>query len=253
MGTGPRATGRAAESWTREGGGVTAQILTGVLLIVLPLAYNVAFSLLVREFDYPNILRRPTGEILARFAAGGVRLILLWWVFAMTAVLLAPAVVLLSATLGDANRSILSVATAVGLLGAVVQFLGLIRWPFAVPYLARTATDPATSPTAREAVDITFHTLNRYLGVAVGEHLGYLFTGAWTALVGVALIQSDVLHPLFGVIGIILSPLFLLGSLEFVGSFERAGWKLAGVLVPVAYIGWSIWLLTIGIGLLFTA
>jgi hypothetical protein len=43
------------------------------------------------------------------------------------------------------------------------------------------------------------------------------------------------------------------GSLEFVGSFERAGWKLAGSLIPIAYVGWSIWLLVIGIGLRITA
>jgi hypothetical protein len=98
-----------------------------------------------------------------------------------------------------------------------------------------------------------FQILNRYLGVAVGEHLGYLFTGLWTALAGVALIQSDLLHPLFGVVGLVLAPLFVLGSLEFVGPFEPRGWKLAGTLVPFAYIGWSIWLLALGIGLLITA
>jgi hypothetical protein len=79
---------------------------------------------------------------------------------------------------------------------------------------------------------VTFQTLNRYLGVAVGEHLGYLFTGLWTALAGIALIQSDLLHPLFGVVGLGLAPLFVLGSLEFVGPFELSGWKLAGTLVP---------------------
>jgi hypothetical protein len=69
----------------------------------------------------------------------------------------------------------------------------------------------------------------------------------------VALIQSDVLHHVFGVVGLALSPLFLLGSLEFMGPFEPAGWRLAGALVPIAYIGWSLWLLAIGIGLLVTA
>jgi hypothetical protein len=100
---------------------------------------------------------------------------------------------------------------------------------------------------------VTFQTLNRYLGVAVGEHLGYLFTGLWTALAGIALIQSDLLHPLFGVVGLVLAPLFVFGSLEFVGPFESSGWKLAGILVPFAYIGWSVWLLALGIGLLLTA
>lgn len=61
----------------------------------------------------------------------------------MSAVLLAPTAVLVSATLSDANATVLGLATSVGILAALVQFLGLIRWPFAVPHLARTAADPA--------------------------------------------------------------------------------------------------------------
>ena len=232
---------------------MTTQVLTGLLLLVLPVAYNGLYTVLARSFDYPDILRQPTGQVLDRFAAGGSRLVLLWWGFTMSAVLLAPAVVLLSATLADANPTVLAVATAIGLLAALMQFLGLIRWPFAVPYLARTATDTTATAATRDAVEVTFQTLNRYLGVAVGEHLGYLFTGLWTALAGIALIQSDLLHPLFGVVGLVLAPLFVLGSLEFVGPFESSGWKLAGTLVPLAYIGWSVWLLALGIGLLLTA
>jgi Domain of unknown function (DUF4386) len=232
---------------------MTTQVLTGLLVLVLPLAYNLFFTLLARSFDYPDILRQPTDQVLDRFAAGGSRLVLIWWEFAMSAVLLAPAVVLLSATLADANPTVLALATAIGLLAALVQFLGLVRWPFAVPYLARTATDPTATAATRDAVEVTFQTLNRYLGVAVGEHLGYLFTGLWTALAGIALIQSDLLHPLFGVVGLVLAPLFVLGSLEFVGPFEPSGWKLAGTLVPLAYIGWSVWLLALGIGLLIIA
>jgi len=34
---------------------------------------------------------------------------------------------------------------------------------------------------------------------------------------------------------------------------KSSGWKLAGTLVPLAYIGWSVWLLALGIGLLLTA
>jgi hypothetical protein len=229
------------------------QVLTGLVLLVLPVAYNLLFALLARGFDYPDILRQPTQQVLARFAAGGSRLVLVWWGFAMTAVLLAPVVVLVSATLADADPTVLTLGTAVGLLAALVQTLGLVRWPFVVPHLARLATDPAASPATIAAVEVAFQTLHRYLGVGVGEHLGYLFTGGWTALVGVALLQSELLHPLLGVVGLVLAPLFVLGSLEFVGPFEPGGWRLAGRLVPLAYIGWSVWLLALGIGLLVTA
>jgi Domain of unknown function (DUF4386) len=229
---------------------VTTLAVTGTFLVALPIAYNLLYTLLARSFDYPDILRRPTGEVLERFDIGGPKLMLTWWGFAMSAVLLAPTAVLVSATLGDANPAVLSLATTIGVLAALVQFLGLIRWPFAVPHLARTMGDPGATTSTKEAVDVTFQTLNRYLGVAVGEHLGYMLTGFWTGLVGIAVIQSDLLNPAFGVIGLVLAPLFLVASTEFLGANEKAGWKFAGTLVPVAYIGWSLWLLALGIALL---
>lgn len=229
---------------------MTKEVLAGIVLIVLPVAYNGLYTLLARSFDYPDILRRPTAEVLERFTAGGSRLILTWWAFAMSAVLLAPTAVLVSAALADADPTLLAVATAIGLLAALVQFLGLIRWPLAVPHLAREMADPASSDSKKDAVNVIFQTLNRYLGVAVGEHLGYMFTGLWTALVGIAVIQSDLLPAAFGVIGLVLAPLFLVGSMEFVGANEKEGWKLAGTLVPIAYVGWSLWLLAVGVALL---
>ncbi len=232
---------------------MTTQIATGILLLVLPVAYNVLFTVLARTFDYPDILRRPTNDILRRFAEGGSSLVLTWWGFAMTAVLLAPAVVLFSSTVADANPTVVALATTCGVLAAAVQFLGLIRWPLVVPYLARAATDPVADRATEAAVEVTFQTLNRYLGVAVGEHLGYLFTGFWTALAGIALVQSELLDPAFGVAGITIAPLFLLGAAEFVGPFEVQGWNVSATVVPIAYVGWSIWLLAVGLGLLVAA
>lgn len=69
---------------------MTTQVFAGVLLVVLPIAYNVLFTVLSRTFDYPDILRQPTLEVLTRFAAGDSKLVFTWWGFAMTAVLLAP-------------------------------------------------------------------------------------------------------------------------------------------------------------------
>ena len=225
---------------------MTTRVVTGVLLILLPVAYNVLYTMLARSFSYPDILRRPTAEVLERFAAGGNRLVVTWWAFAMSAVLLVPTAVLVSATLAEANRSLLAVATAAGVVAAVVQFLGLIRWPLTVPYLAREMSDAAASPARKEAVDVIFQTLNRYLGVAVGEHLGYLFTGAWTGVVGAAILQGDIVHSAFGIVALVLAPLFALGSAEYIGANEPQGWKLAGAVVPIAYIGWSLWLLALG-------
>ena len=53
-----------------------ADTITAILLIVVPIAFNVAFLALGRAFDYPDILRREPAEILRRFHAGGARVVL---------------------------------------------------------------------------------------------------------------------------------------------------------------------------------
>ncbi len=224
--------------------------LAGVLLIAVPVAFNASFALLGARFDYPDILRRPTDEVLERFRQGGTVLVLIWWAFALTAVLFAAVVVLLSSALPRADGTLLAMGAIFGVLAAAVQFLGLIRWPFLVPYLARVAAEPNLSPARREAVDLVFQSFNRYLGVAVGEHLGYGLTGAWSALSGVALAQAEVVPSWLGFAGILIGLILMLCSLEFVGRFEPSGWKLAGQLTPIAYILWSLWLVAIGLALL---
>jgi hypothetical protein len=221
-----------------------------ILLIAMPVAFNVAFGLLAARFDYPDILRKPTAEVLERFRDGGSALVLLWWGFALTAVLFAPLVVLLSASLEGADGALLGVTTTIGVLAAVVQFLGLIRWPFLVPYLAREAAAPSADPARFAAVDIVFQSFNRYLGVAVGEHLGYGLTGAWSVLVSVASIQSGAVPDVLGAIGIAVGAALMLCSLEFVGGFEPSGWKVAEKLTPIAYVVWSLWLVATGVALL---
>jgi uncharacterized protein DUF4386 len=222
----------------------------GVFLIGLPIAFNALFAMLAVRFDYPQILREPTEEVLLRFRAGGSELVLLWWLFAMTAVLMAPLVVLLAAVLRGADGTLLLVGTFVGVLAALVQFLGLVRWPFLVPHLAREAGDPAASPARLEAVDVVFQSLNRYLGVGLGEHLGYLLTGAWSVLAGIAMTQSSATPGFFGAIGIVVGAALIVCSLEFVGRFESTGWELAAKLTPVTYFLWSLWLVVTGFAVL---
>jgi len=229
---------------------VNVERAAGVLLILLPLAFNAFFYLLGRRFDYPDILRRPTEEILGRFRAGGVSLKLLWYGFMLTAALLAPLAVLLGQVLARDGLEIVPVAITIGVLAAVVQFLGLARWPFLVPELARAYADPASSEATREATAVAFESFHRYLGIGIGESLGYLLTGAWTVLVGVAMLQSSAFEAWLAWPGIVIGLFVILGSLEFVCHSEEKGWKLAETIVPIAYIAWSLWLIVAGLVLL---
>jgi hypothetical protein len=235
---------------SRRPAGVSEQAVAGVALIVTPVLFNVGFTLLAQRFDYPDILRRPTHEVLERFRAGGTSLVLIWWVFALSAVSFGALAVLLAVACADADRGVVALGAVFGVLASLVQFLGLIRWTFLVPYLAEVSAEAAPDSARGQAVDVVFQSFNRYLGVAVGEHLGYAFTGVWSILAGVALVDSSVVPAWLGVIGIVSGPLFLLCSLEFVGRPGLSGWKLAATLTPITYIVWSVWLVVVGVALL---
>lgn len=226
-------------------------LLLGLTLIFVPILFNLIFASLAKQFEYPEILRKPTGEVLAKFREGGSRLVMTWWLFAMSAVAFGVAAVLLPFHLA-LEKPVTAMIASLGLLASLTQFLGLVRWPFMVPHLAREAEH--ANETRLVAIDVVFQSLNRYLGVAVGEHLGYLFTGLWTTTLGGALLltgiesQSD-WHVVFGLIGLLIGFLLVLCSLEFVGKNELNGWKFAGDITPFVYIAWSLWLVGIGVGL----
>jgi hypothetical protein len=215
--------------------------VTGSLLILLPLAFNVIFFLLQRTFEYPDILRKPTDYVLRQFNAGGKRLLITWYSFALTTLLFIPIAILVHQVLARDNMPYMVLATTIGVLAGIVQFLGLIRWTFVVPYLAQTYFEPTSSQATRDSIAVVFQAFHRYAGAAIGEHLGYLCTSLWTAFIALALTQSPQFSPWLGWVG------FLPAIGIFIGLFEEGGFKPAAAINAVSYILWSIWLIVVGV------
>lgn len=229
-----------------------ARQLTAIISIGVPIVFNVAFFELGRAFDYPAILRKPADEILRRFAAGGSGLLLRWHLLFLSALAMLPLAVLLAVVL-DAGAVLTPLTLVVGVVAALVQAVGLARWPFAVPELARryvAAPDGPDGEATRRSVEVVFAVLHRYLGVGIGEHLGYLATGLWTMLVSGSILAGTLLPAWLAIAGFVIGVALLVGTLEFVGPNEPEGWELAGTIVPIAYIAWSVWLILLGVFLL---
>jgi hypothetical protein len=125
------------------------------------------------------------------------------------------------------------VAVPVGIAAAVVQVIGLARWPLLVPGFAQGAAspDPAVAAGARDA----FLLAHRLLGTVVGETLGYLLTTAWTLLVLVAL-HRKLAGRWFTVLGAGSAFLILGGVLT---PLRIPGVDTANF---VGYVAWSVWL-----------
>ena len=219
--------------------------LAGLLLIVAPVLFTACFTLLQMQFEYPDILRQPTAAVLTKFAAGGAGLIAVWYAITLSALLFVPVAVLVHQTLSAYQPpAYLWVATTFGVLAGLVQTLGFIRWPFLVPYLASTYLDPASSEATRAAVVVVFEAFNRYAGMAIGEHLGFLCTGIWTFLIAAALSKTRFIRPWLAVLGMVLA----LGVV--LGVFEAIGWEFAGPVNAISYLLWAVWLVIVGVQLL---
>ncbi|MDX2138651.1 MAG: DUF4386 domain-containing protein [Chloroflexota bacterium] len=218
--------------------------ITGIMLILVPIAFNAAFFALGSAFEYPDILRQPTDNILRQFVEGGPGLVNLWYVFAVTSLLAIPLALLLYGVFRDEYPQIAQAATIVGVLSGLVQAFGLFRWVFLVPGLAAAYVDPATDPATAAATAVVFESAHQYLGVAIGEHLGYVFTGSWTILLSVMMFRSRTFAPWLGIIGIVSA----IGIM--VGLLEPAGVGFAGAVNAISYILWSLWLIVLGVILL---
>lgn len=226
--------------------------LTGLLLLLGAITINIPYSMLIASFDYPDILRAPAGEILSAYQAGGTGLLVTWFAFAWTGLPILLAVTMLPQALDDEQAAILRIATPLGVAAMVVQLIGLLRWVFVVPVLARIASDPASDGAARAAAEVVFQAIHQYGGVVLGEHLGYAFTCMWMALVSVALIRSARFPSWLGGLGLVAAALYSLAHGELFATVIPGApyWAEAGL---VGSLLWLVWMAALGVTLLIPA
>ena len=136
--------------------------ITASLLILAAVLANVAFTALGSIFNYPDVLDEPAGEVLTAFrdhqgAVSG------WFsVLALSAALLAPIAIGVG-RLSSARA--MRLAVPIGVTAAVVQVVGLLRWPILVPGYSSDAAgaDAGVAAGARDS----FTTAGDILGTAI--------------------------------------------------------------------------------------
>ena len=216
----------------------------GLLLIIAGVTLLIPYTMLTIIFEYPDILRQDTSVILHKFHDGGSELIWTWFAFAMTGIPLLPAFILLGQKLENKTASA-RLATTLGVIGLIVQIVGLLRWTFVVPVLAETFVN-ATDYSTKAATILAFKTIHQFAGVLLGEHLGQLFSIAWTVLISFTLLKQKMIPRWLGVFGFIASFIYLLAQAELfatvIPSFPV--WDLAGF---VGSTLWLIWLIIVGV------
>lgn len=221
---------------------------TGIILILLVVLLNIPYALLIQNFEYDDILRKPVGYVLTKFHAGGAGLILTWFAFGLAALLLIPASTLLHQVLACEDMPYLTTATAMGAISGILQSVGLMRWVFVIPVLANLYTAPTASPATREAAIVVYQAVHQFGGVVIGEQLGQTLLVCWTVGVGIAMLRSRLFKSWVTWLGLITIPLLLLGQSELLATVIPTVPMLE--LTPVGFILWEVWLLVVGTSLL---
>jgi hypothetical protein len=202
---------------------------TAGLLVAGAALANLAFAMLGSVFDYPDVLRRPTEEILALYRENQAAVTRGFAVLALSAGLLAPLAVAVGRLV---QHPVMRIAVPVGIGAAAVQVLGLSRWFLLVPGYA---TDAAAGGARADDAFARFTTAHQVLGVAIGETLGYLLTAGWTLGV-VAALHRRLAGDWFSALGAASAVAILAGVLSPLDVPGVDALNFAG------YVGWSAWL-----------
>jgi hypothetical protein len=224
-----------------------AWILAGLVLAAVAVLSNLPYLSLIDLFDYDDVLRRPAGEVLALFHAGGAPLVLAWWSFGLAAFGLAIAAWLLGEALRDGPARLSPVVTMFGVLSGAFQAAALFRWTFAVPQLATAWVAATPGSPERASAEAVYLALNGFGGMAMGEHLGQLLLVLWTLGVGIAFWRVGGALRWIGSAGLLTLPFWIVGQTEMLGVVIP-GLPVIEV-IPYAFMAWEVWLLVVGIAM----
>lgn len=200
---------------TRSARRFAATAMAGAALLAIA-----GFTALGSVFDYPNILKEPTDEILASFRAHQGTVMGWFLVLVVSAGLLAPIGIALGRIAGGRRGRWIA---GLGIAAATVQVIGLSRWVLLVPHVDAG----------------TFETLHTWLGEVLGETVGYALTAAFTVVVVSSITR-------------ILAPRWM----SYVG-YASAALIATGVLIPLVeafdlanflgYVLWCLWLIAMAV------
>jgi hypothetical protein len=193
------------------------------------------FFALAPLFGFPDILRAPAGERLAAFRAHEGAIVAAYYAMALSGLTQIALAVTGHRALQQRDTTLALAALIAGVLGGAWQIMGFIRWPITIPYLAQAMADGANP----ETLALMEGLLNRYAGMAVGEHLGFLGQGAWTLLFALAAMNARALPRMLGWSGAAFGAAFLVASLEQLGGPFAAFGQITTPLTA-AWFAWAI-------------
>ncbi len=206
----------------------------GALLIAQFIAIWATFFILSSAIGWPASLDDPASMALPRLLENQTAVFSGYGLYLLAALLLVPATAALSVRL-NLGPALSAFLLGTSVVSALAKTIGISRWLFAMPDLARAYVAPGAD---QNGIALVFDALNAYAG-GIGEIVGVgLVTGIWTLATGIVLARHGA--PIIGCFAA------LAGAGLFLTIPAGFGVELGPVLT-LTNIVWQFALLAIGI------
>lgn len=218
------------------------QELSVLLLLAMVVTITAPVIILGASFNFPSILREPAAAAFALFRENQTIIIFGYYIFLLSSLLFIPLTLVLQKVLFQTkSKTALNLFAGFGLATAIFQCIGFVRWIFVMPFLTKSYFD---KPESQQTITIIYEMLNRYAGMSIGEHLGFLVMGFWTICLGLILLQHPSFNKWIGVIGVIIGVWLIASILEHFGGLFSS---IFADINMAANTLWTLWLLLIAV------
>lgn len=164
--------------------------LTAVFALAWPIITLTAWIGLWISFDYPDIFREPAGFILSQYNASANWVTFMWFLLALSMILLIPLAVMFHKVFKRSDTPYVSIGTTFGVIAGLVNFMGILRWISVVDGMSAKFVDPSTSESTKEIISVVFDSFHQYQGITLGETFGSISLGVWLFIIGIAMLGS---------------------------------------------------------------
>lgn len=216
-----------------------------ILLLVMMITVTAPVIILGANFNFPDILRQPAANAFTLFRENQTIIVFGYYIFLLSSLLFIPLTIILQKALYQTkNKTALHLFFGFGLATAIFQCIGFVRWIFVMPFLTESYFN---NPESQKTITIIYEMLNRYAGMSIGEHLGFLVINCWTICLGLILIKHPNFNKWLGIIGIVIGIILIVSILEHFGGLTSS---IFAELNMIANTLWTIWLIVIGVFIL---
>jgi hypothetical protein len=211
-----------------------------IFLLLEIITVTIPVIILGGKFNFPDILRKSAIEAFTLFRQNQHYIVVGYYIFLISSLLYIPLSYSLQNTLKETNNNIAhKVLVGLGITTTIFQTIGFIRWVFVMPFLTESYFAANLN---KNSITLIYETLNRFAGMSIGEHLGFLAMGSWTICLALIIIGIPKYKKWIGYAGIII------GTLIIISTGEHFGGKSASLFAFINLLGntlFTFWLAVI--------